>query len=287
MVFPVLDMPNERKLYKYAAYLSKCSREAVDYGNCVGQKAGKVTHLACQREFTLLLNCMEKQHNFGLQPPYQVLLDGTFALAALQNKINLREQMPKYLNAEVDIRVTSCVLKELEKLGSALYGALHICKQFDVEFCPHQPVRTATECIKHMARRIKHRTTYFFATQDKELTESLKQIPGIPVLFIKYNGILIDRPGQATMQEIEKPKDELLDVKELKKAVFGEVEKPRRKRKGPKGPNPLSVKKKKLQSATTDEKSSTGVRTFASRRRRRKRKEGNESRCTQSLTVVS
>lgn len=39
------------------------------------------------------------RHNFNLEPPYQVLLDGTFAMAALQSKINLREQMPKYLNA--------------------------------------------------------------------------------------------------------------------------------------------------------------------------------------------
>lgn len=39
------------------------------------------------------------RYNFNFEPPYQVLLDGTFAMAALQNKINLREQMPKYLNA--------------------------------------------------------------------------------------------------------------------------------------------------------------------------------------------
>uniref|UniRef100_A0A2K6VT96 COX assembly mitochondrial protein n=1 Tax=Onchocerca volvulus TaxID=6282 RepID=A0A2K6VT96_ONCVO len=54
-------MLNERKLNKYATYLSKCSREAIDYGKCVGEKAGKVTHLACQREFELLLKCIEKQ----------------------------------------------------------------------------------------------------------------------------------------------------------------------------------------------------------------------------------
>ncbi|KAL3990075.1 Fcf1 family protein [Acanthocheilonema viteae] len=218
------------------------------------------------------------RHNFSLGPPYKVLLDGTFAMAALKNKINLREQMPKYLNAEVDIRVTSCVLKELEKLGSTLYGALHVCKQFDVESCPHQPVRTAVECIKHMARRMKRRITYFFATQDNELTEALKQIPGIPVLFIKYNTILIDRPSQATIQEIEKPKDQLFEVSELKKAVFGEDEKPRRKRKGPKGPNPLSVKKKKKKTHLTSNHQELGpnAKTGALKRRRRRRKKRSE-----------
>ncbi|KAM3728109.1 rRNA-processing protein [Dirofilaria immitis] len=270
MVIPVVDMPNERKLCKYAAYLSRCSREVTDYGKCVGEKAGKVTHLACQREFVVLLSCVEKQditdtvnfyemkvkrykrakriisiyrYNFGLEPPYEVLLDGTFAMAALQNKINLREQLPKYLNAEVDIRVTNCVLKELEKLGSTLYGALHICKQFDVVNCPHQPIRTAVECIKHMARRMKHGTTYFFATQ-----------------------------------ELEKPKDQLLELSKLKKAIFGKDERPRRKRKGPKGPNPLSVKKKKIRLINTDQKLKLSAKTDAPKRyRRRRRKKANES----------
>ncbi|KAM3728108.1 rRNA-processing protein [Dirofilaria immitis] len=305
MVIPVVDMPNERKLCKYAAYLSRCSREVTDYGKCVGEKAGKVTHLACQREFVVLLSCVEKQditdtvnfyemkvkrykrakriisiyrYNFGLEPPYEVLLDGTFAMAALQNKINLREQLPKYLNAEVDIRVTNCVLKELEKLGSTLYGALHICKQFDVVNCPHQPIRTAVECIKHMARRMKHGTTYFFATQDNELTEALKQIPGIPILFIKYNAILIDKPSQITLQELEKPKDQLLELSKLKKAIFGKDERPRRKRKGPKGPNPLSVKKKKIRLINTDQKLKLSAKTDAPKRyRRRRRKKANES----------
>ncbi|CAG9533842.1 unnamed protein product [Cercopithifilaria johnstoni] len=216
------------------------------------------------------------RHNFSLESPYKVLLDGTFAMAALQNKINLREQMPKYLNAEVDMRVTSCVLKELEKLGSTLYGALHICKQFDIELCPHRPVRTAVECIKHMARRMKRGITCFFATQDNELMEALKQIPGIPVLFIKYNAILIDRPSQATIQEIERPKDQLLEINELKKTVFGEGEKPKRRRKGPKGPNPLSVKKKKTHFISIHQELGPNAKTASSKRRRRKRRERRE-----------
>lgn len=38
---------------------------------------------------------------------------------------------------EVEMCVTKCVLHELEQLGSALYGALHICKQFTVRDFQH------------------------------------------------------------------------------------------------------------------------------------------------------
>lgn len=212
------------------------------------------------------------KHNFGLVQPYRVLIDGTFAMAALQSKINLREQMAKYLNAEVQLHVTRCVLNELEKLGPVVYGALHICKQFSVQSCPHQPVRTASECIKHMGRRMKHEATYFIATQDASLTEALKQIPGVPILFIKYNAILIDKPSQATIEEMEKPKDELQHVKELKKVVFGHNEIQKRKRKGPKGPNPLSVKRKKRKKTDVVREINLDARTASGKRRRRRKK---------------
>lgn len=55
--------------------------------------------------------------NFGFRAPFQVVLDGTFCQIALTQKVNLREQIPKYLGDEVRLLTTSCVLNELENLG--------------------------------------------------------------------------------------------------------------------------------------------------------------------------
>jgi len=63
---------------------------------------------------------------FGFKPPYSVLLDGTFCKAALQTKINIMEQLPKYLDAEVKYFTTSCVLGECEALGKYLCSLLGI-----------------------------------------------------------------------------------------------------------------------------------------------------------------
>lgn len=59
--------------------------------------------------------------NFGYSPPYYVLVDGTFCRAALKQKINIREQLPKYLEAEVNICTTQCILDECEAFGKTLY----------------------------------------------------------------------------------------------------------------------------------------------------------------------
>lgn len=57
------------------------------------------------------------RNNFGFRAPYHVLVDGTFCQAALKNKINLSEQIPKYLCDTVRLLTTVCVVTETEKLG--------------------------------------------------------------------------------------------------------------------------------------------------------------------------
>lgn len=63
------------------------------------------------------------RNNFGFHAPYQVILDGTFCQAALSNKVNIAEQMPKYLSDQVKLLTTVCVVAETEKL----------CKFFQIE----------------------------------------------------------------------------------------------------------------------------------------------------------
>jgi len=216
------------------------------------------------------------RNNFGYTKPYRVLVDGTFSQAALVNRINLREQMAKYLNEETELATTSCVIKELEQLGPDLYGALHICKQFDVDPCPHKPAKSASDCMASMARRMKGhgKTKYFLATQDNALTDKLRQIPGCAVLFIKFNGILIDKPSELSIETAERPKGELEVVRELKKKMLeGEEPPKKKKRKGPKGPNPLSCKKKKKEPQQFASRPQlNGNETDANDTRKRKRK---------------
>jgi U3 small nucleolar RNA-associated protein 23 len=79
----------------------------------------------------------------------------------------LREQLPKYLGADVELKTTKCVLSELERLGSQLYGALVICRQFPLAQCPHVHARAAAECLLRLAKKgrsVGH-PKYIIATQ--------------------------------------------------------------------------------------------------------------------------
>lgn len=46
------------------------------------------------------------RNNFGVREPYQILLDGTFCQAALRGRIQLREQLPRYLMGEIQLCTT-------------------------------------------------------------------------------------------------------------------------------------------------------------------------------------
>ena len=57
------------------------------------------------------------KNKFGFRPPFQVVIDGTFCQSSLQNKVNISEQMPKYLSEAVKLVTTVCVVQETERLS--------------------------------------------------------------------------------------------------------------------------------------------------------------------------
>ncbi|KAK5854863.1 hypothetical protein PBY51_005018 [Eleginops maclovinus] len=143
------------------------------------------------------------KYNFSFREPFQILIDGTFCQLALKNKIQIKEQMPKYLMGEVQLCTTNCALKELETLGKELYGARIILQKFQSRRCAHlkDPV-PASECLLSMLGETNPHN-YFIATQDHTVTAGVKKIPGVPLLYIILNTIVLDKPCQASLDHVK------------------------------------------------------------------------------------
>lgn len=110
-------------------------------------------------------------------------------------KVNIREQLPKYLG-EVKLLTTKCAILECEKLGSPLFGALMILKQFPVHKCGHdQEAKPAMKCLKSMLGA-DNKNRYFIATQDPELREKCRKIPGTPILYLHHCAPVLEKPSQ-------------------------------------------------------------------------------------------
>ncbi|XP_060678809.1 rRNA-processing protein UTP23 homolog [Hemiscyllium ocellatum] len=198
------------------------------------------------------------RHNYSFREPYQILLDGTFCQAALKNKIQIKEQAPKYLMGEVQLCTTSCILKELQSLGKELYGAKLIAQRFQVRSCPHgKSAVSASACLLSMVGdgNLHH---YFVATQDQELTMKIKKLSGVPLMYIIQNTMVLEKPSLKSIAQLCSLHDDQLvpvhqrqTIQHLKEehGLVKESEPRHKKRKRKGGPNPLSCLKKKVKPA--------------------------------------
>lgn len=208
--------------------------------------------------------------NFGFQEPYRVLIDGTFANAALAGKVNMREQFPKYFDGEVTLLTSPCALIETEKLGPPLYGAVQVLKGLTLTKCQHldTPI-PASECLKSLTGKPKRKfkskqeepdKNFVVATQDAHLRHHFRQMIGVPLLCLYGCAPTLEKPSDVTVKWVEKRDKKKLEATGYQKEILqhikqeilpsndGPVKKGTRKRKRA-GPNPLSCKKSKKSSA--------------------------------------
>ncbi|XP_062846629.1 rRNA-processing protein UTP23 homolog [Trichomycterus rosablanca] len=220
------------------------------------------------------------KYNFGFREPFQILIDGTFCQAALKNKIQIKEQIPKYFMGEVQLCTTKCALKELETLSKDLYGAKLILQRFQIRQCKHKEPIPASECLQSMlGERNPHH--YFVATQDRDLTAALMKIPGVPLIYIVLNTMVLDKPSDCSVKHVEAAQlGELVNphhqqsIQNLKaeqglSSDGGERRGKKRKRKSG-NPNPLSCLKKKKKPVPQQPKTTEGEKKKRNRHRRGK-----------------
>ncbi|XP_053605555.1 rRNA-processing protein UTP23 homolog [Plodia interpunctella] len=210
-------------------------------------------------------------NNFGFHQPYQVLVDGTFCFAAFKEQINIREQLPKYLNSQVKLLTTRCIIIEIEKISKKTQGALTILKQYGIHECGHKEPVTGSKCIFSMIGKSNDKH-YILATQDRDLQDKLRAKAGVPLLYLHNKSPTLDKPSKASYEKvgqslgtasmfISETQNETL--KKMKKALgveekVEEIKVPIKKKKAH-NPNPLSCKKKKTRKpAGTESKTKEG-----------------------------
>lgn len=221
------------------------------------------------------------RNSFGFREPYQVLVDGTFCQAALHGHMAVREQVTKYLSGDdprrpAKLLTTCCAVVETDKLGRALHGASLILKKFPVHVCGHEksPVSGAA-CLRSMvADGNPHR--YIVATQDKVLKTKLRELPGVPLMYVHYRGPVLEKPSEinemtatnAVKSRCRPSEHEMETLKRIKKEMMVvDVNGVKRgKRKRIRGPNPLSCKRKKIKLSVN-----VAVSEADAKRKRRKR----------------
>ncbi|GFO18947.1 rRNA-processing protein utp23 homolog [Plakobranchus ocellatus] len=216
-------------------------------------------------------------NHIGLKPPYVVLVCGTFCKQALTDKINIAEQLPKYLSGEIQLYTTKCAIKECELGGSLLYGPYKVLSQYDIIDCPHSWFKGSTKCLQKIV--LKEKGKIILATQDEELASSVRE-HSVPLLHISHNSINLEPPSNTTKdhamdktsQKLTLSKKQEVTIAKMKQEMGlpDNVEKKKKRKK--KGVNPLSCKKKKNKDASVLNGVANGGIAKVSKKSRKKKK---------------
>ncbi|KAI0348620.1 Fcf1-domain-containing protein, partial [Trametopsis cervina] len=185
---------------------------------------------------------------FGFRQPYQVLVDSEMCKTAIAQKIELYKQLGVVLQGTVKPMITQCCIHELYLQGKAEQPAVDLAKTFERRKCNHKEAIPGDECLTSVIGETnKHR--YVLATQSQPLRSSMRMIPAVPIIHVNRSVMILEPPSDATIRAKNSTEQQSLmpsssELAQLAPAS-GAEEPPKKKRKGPKGPNPLSVKKKK------------------------------------------
>lgn len=154
--------------------------------------------------------------------------------------------------------------------------AIALAKSFERRRCGHkdraiEPSK-CMESIVNIKGKNKHR--YVVVSQDVELRRKLRKVAGVPLVYMNRSVMVLEPLSDASslaQKEFENSKlrQGLNDIDSGKNVPehSEEVKENAKKRKGPKEPNPLSIKRKQAKSDTPAE---------APKRKRKRKSKGTE-----------
>ncbi|KAG8996358.1 hypothetical protein FRB94_012342 [Tulasnella sp. JGI-2019a] len=191
------------------------------------------------------------QDTFGFRTPFQILCDASFCLEGTRTGLftlsNTAKIMAKLVQESSTLMITQCCIKELYKLDQDAPDAIALSKTFSRRYCNHKEPLAGDQCIASVIGS-ENKTRYLVASQSDSLRSRLRRLPGVPLIHIKRAVLVCEPPSDATMSKKAEMEDASLhpQKRELPGGQEAEEAPPMKKRKGAKGPNPLSVKKKKV-----------------------------------------
>ena len=228
----------------------------------------------------------------GITSPFHVLIDGTFIMAVITQKVPLNDRLEKLLqHKQFSLHVPRSALNELrnmseqpsakkESFKEAWKWGLDECDQV-LEVDDIGQVEVSNDLGvpgKDIVRLVSPKPHYFVATQDEELLDLLREMGNVPIMRLARGVLLLENPSKAALKNakctekskwtvagsLQEQEQELVrHVRERQQRENQPKQTPvysRRKKAKAKGPNPLSCKRKR---SSEDE-------TTTKKRRRRK-----------------
>lgn len=174
---------------------------------------------------------------------------------------------------------------ELYKLGPSAQPIVDLAKMFERRKCNHREAIENEPCIESVVGETnKHR--YVVASQSTDLRNKLRKIPAVPLVHINRSVMVLEPRSEATIKAKDQSEAAGMSVSAPEARALASTSAPApaepvHRRKIAKGPNPLSMKKKKPKSVAEDTKKQR-PKLDASASKPQKRKHDDENPTVES-----
>jgi len=191
------------------------------------------------------------------------MVDASFCEYACQKDIDIAKRLNDVLQGNAKPMMTQCSIVQLYKLGPSGQRIVDVAKRFERRKCNHTEAIDGDECIKSVIGPTnKHR--YVIATLSEDLRSSLRLISAVPIIHMNRVVVVMEPPSDATLhaKSLADSASQGASTSEIAKIAANKPEEPpKRVKKRAKGPNPLSVKKKKRKDISPLPKTMKGRKT--------------------------
>jgi U3 small nucleolar RNA-associated protein 23 len=156
----------------------------------------------------------------GLSPPYQVIMDGTFLVAMITQKVPLKERLDRTLQHQgFVLHVTKSSILELEKLYQlskkevfqqarqwALSNADHVIEEHEIPSNKHQTSSSVDKSTKldkpgkELIDLIESKSQYIVCSQDESLLDLLRFLGIAPIIRLSRGVLLLENPSKSSHQ---------------------------------------------------------------------------------------
>ncbi|KXH63234.1 hypothetical protein CNYM01_05685 [Colletotrichum nymphaeae SA-01] len=231
------------------------------------------------KQYRKLMN--QYQLTWGFREPYQCLVDAEMVVDCHNFRYDLLAGLERTLHGKVKPMITQCEIRKLylRKNEPDMNKIIDFAKTLERRRCGHLPEDypeplSTMECMKAVVdpkSNLVNKHRYCVASQSGDVRRMLREIPGVPQIYIKRSVMILEpmatesvairtkeekskfrdglvRPERKRKREEDEEEDDDESGKEGKAGGAGgaaQEQKKKDKKRGRKGPNPLAVKKAK------------------------------------------
>mmetsp|Transcript_2014 Transcript_2014/g.3654 ORF Transcript_2014/g.3654 Transcript_2014/m.3654 type:complete len:269 (+) Transcript_2014:136-942(+) len=160
--------------------------------------------------------------NANIKPPYKVILDGNFMVAAIKQKLPITERLKKLLQDEsFTIYTTRSILDELNSIPGECFQQ---ARQFGLDECDiieREDILTSSSANIDDSRTSNQKlgsipkedifamvkngnpNGWFIATQDEDLSDKIRGIVNVPLIRLARAVLLLEGPSSATRKDVQ------------------------------------------------------------------------------------